>query len=133
MDESSVGLWIIAQNNLFALSHALSHCHLILFTGGKQFKHMCNMQAKWDSAVSEESPWCHSQRDTRYHQLFECTAFSDVREPFQHVLDHYQDWDPMIAELQQLVNNSERGKLEFYMCYSGCPPPNPVLMPAQSR
>ena len=81
------------------------------------------MQAKWDSAVSEECPWCHSQRDTRYHQLFECTAFSDVREPFQHVLDHYQDWDPMIAELQQLVNNSERGKLEFYTCYSGCPPP----------
>ena len=38
-------------------------------------------------------PWCQAQKDTRWHRLF---------EPFQHILDHYQELDPMIADLPTL-------------------------------
>ena len=55
-------------------------------------------QSKWDSNVDSSCVYCGAE-DTRWHRVFECPAFTDIRENFQETIAFYLERDTSIHEL----------------------------------
>ena len=52
-------------------------------------------QSKWDKAID---PACGAE-DTRWHQVFDCPAYADIRGDFQDTVDYFRARDTNIQEL----------------------------------
>ena len=57
-----------------------------------------SQQAKWDPAVTSKCPLCDGH-DTRYHRVFECRAFSEVRSRFQRCLEYFLEQGSLVHEI----------------------------------
>ena len=55
-------------------------------------------KAKWDPTCPLTCPHCTSE-DSREHRLHSCPAFSDIRQPFEEVLNFYTEQGMQIHEL----------------------------------
>ena len=55
-------------------------------------------QSKWDPSVDSSCVYCGSE-DTRWHRVFDCPAFHDIRENYQETIAFYLERDTSIHEL----------------------------------
>ena len=57
-----------------------------------------SQQAKWDPTIDNCCVMCGAI-DTRYHRIFECPVFDDIRARFQTTLSHFMDQGSYAHEL----------------------------------
>ena len=76
-------------------------CLLSDIAGGFQTQ---SQPFQWDHNVTPECVYCNGI-DTRYHRIFECPAFSDIRTRFQTCLQHFLDQGSLVSEIAVLHVN----------------------------
>eukprot|EP00438_Fugacium_kawagutii_P001920 Skav200029 [mRNA] locus=scaffold225:185947:189255:- [translate_table: standard] len=64
-----------------------------------------HQQSRWNSDVTETCQWCGAEQDDRAHRLLTCPAFSQVREPFQELVQHYIEHGSGISEMPILYKH----------------------------
>ena len=47
-----------------------------------------HQKMQWDQTVEDTCPWCGNIGDDRYHRLLHCPAFTEIRAPFQPLIDN---------------------------------------------
>ena len=66
-----------------------------------------SQQATWDPDTQDICPWCGNSPDTRWHRLGECTAFTEYREPFTHVIRYLEEHQSPWIDLPVLFETTD--------------------------
>ena len=57
-----------------------------------------SQQAKWDQTIDDRCVMCGTT-DSRFHRIFECPVFDDIRSRFQTTLSHFLDQGSYVHEI----------------------------------
>ncbi len=74
-----------------------AQCHSLMQEVAPAFRTR-QLQSKWDKSIDSACIHCGAE-DTRWHRVFDCPAYSDIREHYRDTVDYYLARDTTIHEL----------------------------------